>query len=397
KDKAKVETGVKCVEQWILARLRKIEFFSLSELNLEIKKLLIEYNDKPFQKLPGCRRSAFVSIDKPALKPLPSDKYYYTEIKYSTVGIDYHVELDGHYYSVPHQLTKSKVELHLENNCLSIYHKGERIAVHAKSFAKGAHTTITDHMPEEHKYFSDWSPAKFIDKATFEEQLEQPNTYSELSCEDRIGMLVEREYNHRNNKRIERLIRTARFKIQAKVEDINYSHPRGLSKDKMANLANGEWLKRNQNLLITGPTGCGKTYLACAIGNHACRQGLSVSYYRAPRLFEALTIAHANGTYQRLIKSIAKSKLLIIDDWGLDQLSSSHRTDLLEIMEDRHGSSCTLVTSQLPTIQWHESIGDPTLADAILDRLLHNAHKLPLNGDSMRKINNNLTDVDQNS
>ncbi|XP_020904337.2 uncharacterized protein LOC110242665, partial [Exaiptasia diaphana] len=147
----------------------------------------------------------------------------------------------------------------------------------------------------------------------------------------------------------------------------------------MANLANGEWLKRNQNLLITGPTGCGKTYLACAIGNHACRQGLSVSYYRAPRLFEALTIAHANGTYQRLIKSIAKSKLLIIDDWGLDQLSSSHRTDLLEIMEDRHGSSCTLVTSQLPTIQWHESIGDPTLADAILDRLLHNAHKLPLN------------------
>lgn len=228
-----------------------------------------------------------------------------------------------------------------------------------------------------------------------EEQLGQPNTYDELSAEERISMLVDREQHYRSNKRITRLLRAAKFKLQAKIEDIDYAHPRGLAKDKIANLASGEWITRQQNLLVTGPTGCGKTYLACAIGHHLCRQGISVLYYRAPRLFEALTIAHADGSYQRLLKAIAKAQLLIIDDWGLDQLSASHRTDLLEIMEDRHGTSSTLVTSQVPTIQWHESIGDPTLADAILDRLLHNAHKLSLKGDSMRKIKNSLTDVDQ--
>jgi DNA replication protein DnaC len=227
-----------------------------------------------------------------------------------------------------------------------------------------------------------------------EEQLELPNTYSALSIEDRIGMLVDKEYTYRANKKILQLIKNAKFKIASKLEDIDYSHPRGLAKDKLAYLADGEWLQRFQNLLITGSTGCGKTYLACAIGHHACRQGISVRYYRSSRLFEALTIAHADGSYQKLIKSLAKAQLLIIDDWGLDQLPVGNRCDLLEIMEDRHGTSSTLVTSQLPTTQWHESIGDPTLADAILDRLLHNAHKLPLKGESMRKINNNLTDVD---
>jgi len=160
----------------------------------------------------------------------------------------------------------------------------------------------------------------------------------------------------------------------------------------MAALLNCDWINRNQNIVITGPTGCGKTYLTCAIGNHACHHDHSVKYYRATRLFETLTISHGDGSYLKLINQLAKVDILIIDDWGLERLSQSQRNDLLEIMEDRHGSKSTIVTSQLPLTKWHASIGDATLADAILDRLLHNAHKLNLKGESMRKVRSSLTE-----
>lgn len=229
----------------------------------------------------------------------------------------------------------------------------------------------------------------------FEEQLAQPNTYIDLSMEERFSMIVDREIVHRHNKRVKRLVTQAKFKIQALPQDIDYQHPRGLAKETMASLLNGEWLNRYQNLLITGPTGCGKSYIACAIGHHACHQGMSVKYFRASRFFEMLIIAHGDGSYSKWIKELAKIRLLILDDWGIDQLVPLSRTDFLEIMEDRHGQCSTLVTSQIPTIHWHESIGDPTLADAILDRLLHNSHRLKLTGESLRKIKNNLTDIEQ--
>lgn len=228
-----------------------------------------------------------------------------------------------------------------------------------------------------------------------EEQISQPNTYADIAFDERLAMIVDREEEYRNNSRLKRLLSSAKFKINATSEDIDYKHPRGLNRDSMASILSGDWISRKQNLLITGPTGCGKTYVACAIGNYMCRKGHSVRYFRSPRLFEALTIAHADGSYARLIKNLAKCQVLIIDDWGLDTLAPSQRTDLLEIMEDRHEVNSTIVTSQLPSIHWHEAIGDPTLADAILDRLLHNAHKFNLEGDSMRKIKSNLTVADQ--
>ena len=224
-----------------------------------------------------------------------------------------------------------------------------------------------------------------------EQQWESPNTYGELGFDERLELLVSQETTARANSRLQRLVKSARFKVAAQMHDIDYGHPRGLKQTQIASLQSGDWINNNQNLVITGPTGCGKTYLACALGNNACHQDKSVRYYRATRLFEMLTLGHGDGTYLKLINQLAKADVLIIDDWGLEQLTQSQRNDLLEIMEDRHGSKSTLVTSQLPTTKWHSFIGDPTLADAILDRLLHNAHKLQLKGESMRKMKASLT------
>lgn len=224
------------------------------------------------------------------------------------------------------------------------------------------------------------------------QQWSQPHTYDDISFDERISLLVDQEITSRANTRLQRLLKAARFKVPASMEDVDYAHPRGLKKSQLAALSSGSWINRHQNLVITGPTGCGKTYLACAIGHHACHHDMSVRYYRATRLFEMLTISHGDGSYLKLINQLAKVDLLIIDDWGLEKLTQSQRNDLLEIMEDRHGKSSTIVTSQLPTTKWHACIGDATLADAILDRLLHNAHKLELKGESMRKARSALTE-----
>jgi len=220
----------------------------------------------------------------------------------------------------------------------------------------------------------------------FEQQQNQPSTHEELCFEERLSLLVDRETTHRHNNKIVRLLKAAKLKLQANPEDIDYTHPRGLNKSQFASLLNGDWLQQHHNILMTGPTGCGKTYLACVLATHACRLGYSVRYFRTSRLLETLSIAHGDGRFSKLIRQLEKTDLLVFDDWGLETLSLGQRNDLLEIMEDRHGNKSTIITSQLPINKWHHAIGDATLADAILDRLLHNAHKLNLKGESMRKM-----------
>lgn len=220
----------------------------------------------------------------------------------------------------------------------------------------------------------------------FDQQLAQPNTH-DLAFDERFALLVERERLHRENRRLTRLLQLARLRENACVEDIDYRHRRGLHRPQMASLASGQWILGAHNLVITGPTGCGKTWLACALGNQACRLGLSARYWRLTRLFDALHIAHADGSYPRLMRTFAKTQLLILDDWGIQKMNAAQRNDLMEIIEERHGRHATLIASQLPVEQWHDYLGEPTLADAILDRLLHNAHRLPLTGESMRKTN----------
>lgn len=223
------------------------------------------------------------------------------------------------------------------------------------------------------------------------EQASLPDIAS-LSFEERLGLLVDRERAERQNRLTASRLRRARLKQPAVAEDIDYRHPRGLDRALFRRLLTGDWVNAHQNVLITGPTGVGKTYLACALANAACRQGRTALYQRLPRLFEELAVARGDGRYARLMTSLAKVDVLILDDWGLALLDDERRRDLLEVLDERYQIRSTIITSQLPVATWHDALGDPTLADAILDRLVHHAHPLNLDGESLRRLKPKLTE-----
>lgn len=220
---------------------------------------------------------------------------------------------------------------------------------------------------------------------TWEEQQRTPDVAG-LSFDERFGLLVDAEWLHRENARFARYVKEARLRLsQACVEDIDYPARRELDRAQVRQLATCRWVHEHQNLLVSGPTGTGKTYVACALAHQACRKGYRAAYRRASRLFEELRLARASGAYSRLLGKLARLDVLVIDDWALAPLTDEQRRDIHEILEDRYNERSTIVASQLPPAKWHEYLADPTLADAICDRLLHNAHRVVLKGPSRRK------------
>ena len=224
--------------------------------------------------------------------------------------------------------------------------------------------------------------------SAFEDQLQTPDI-GDLSFEERLGFLVDREQTQRDNRRLKTRLSKARLKQQACVEDIDYGSNRGLDKSQMLQLSSCQWIKEAHNLLVCGPTGVGKTFIACALAQKACREGHSAIYHRLPRLMNDLMIAKGDGRYSKLLLSLSKIDLIVLDDWGIAPLSADNRRDLLEILDDRYERKSTVITSQLPVDKWHRYLEDPTLADAILDRVIHNAYRIEIQGESMRKRKRN--------
>lgn len=497
---------MRIVERWLLGRLRHRRFTSLAEVNAAIAELMVRLNDQSvLRHVCRIRRQLFEEIDAPRLKPLPTEPYAIAEWSVRKVGLDYHVDVEGHFYSVPYRHARASVEVRLTLRTVEVFLKGERIAAHTRGSGDGKHTTITEHMPSSHRRYADWTierimrEAKRIDpsavmfcqlilehrphpeqgfrtclgivrlakpfgpgrleaaglralqvdaksygsvrsildnrldgqpvrracegegqglailhptsaaRATTTEKtplLTHPTldqlhnlglfgmakAFNELAASDEaaclahadwLALLLEREVVHRQDKRLGARLRHARLRHHAVPEDIDYRAPRGLARGLLAAMVKGGWIDAYDNLLITGPTGVGKSWLACALGHKACRDNRSVLYVRVPKLFDELALAHGDGSVDRRLKSNGAAQLLILDDWGLEPLGAQARHDLLEILEDRYGRRSTIVTSQLPVAEWHAVIGEATYADAILDRLVHNAHSLDLSGESL--------------
>ncbi len=223
------------------------------------------------------------------------------------------------------------------------------------------------------------------------QQMEDPGA-EKMQFLQRLGLLIDREMTEREDRQLKSRLRRAKLRQNACIEDIDYRMGRGLDRMFIQHLGSCDWVRRHHNVVITGATGVGKSFIACALAHRACLEGFGATYHRLPRLLEDLEIARGDGRYLKLLRQLSKVDVLLLDDWGLTRLTAHQQRDLLELLDDRHQARSTIATSQLPLEHWHEAMADPTLADAILDRLIHNAHKINLNGESMRKT---LSDLNQ--
>ena len=388
------------VERWILAALRNQRFFSLAELNRAIAEKLVSFNQRLLQKMKVSRRHLFDTVDKPALSPLPPYRYEFAQWKKVTVNIDYHIEVDCHYYSVPHPLRGQKLDVSMTATTVAVFYKNRRVASHQRSHRKFGHSTVTEHMPKAHQKHLQWTPSRIINWAGktgpytqhLVTEIMQRRPHPEQGFRACLGVMrLAKRYNpQRLENACARAVSIGAYTYRS-IENIDFRAPRCLDKSLVLRWTGTDWIKKAQNVIILGATGVGKTYLACAIANSVCRGGYPAMYKRAPRLYQEIAIARADGSYPKLMNKLAKIKVLIIDDFCIAPVSDPERRDLLEVLEDRQSISSTIIATQLPIENWIEHIGDPTLADAIMDRLVHNSHRIILKGESMRKVYSSLT------
>ena len=471
------------VERWLLGRLRRRTFYSLADVDTALGELMTQLNDnQALRRLGVTRRQLLEEVDRPALTALPNEPYEYSEWRVRRVGVDYHVDIDAHYYSVPYRFARAEVEARLTARGVEILHKGERIAVHLRASGNRKHTTVPEHRPSSHRRYAGWTierireDARRIGPATAalceqilearphpeqgyraclgivrlagsfgaarvevaaeraieigartygsvksildnkldrrprakaprghrpdpssqhpraallplgeDNLLKHPTldqlytlglygmakAFADLAAAsqakdiphaDWLALLLDRETSWRRDKRLTARLRAAKLRQQASVEDVDYRTARGLDRALFQKLSESDWIDAHDNLALIGPSGVGKSWLACAIGQKACRDNRSVLYHRWPKLCEDLALARGDGRHPRLIKSLGRADLLILDDFGLEPLDAGARHDLLEILEERYGRRSTVVTSQLPLSAWHEVIGEPKLS-----------------------------------
>ena len=408
RDKAAVENCVLIAQRWILARLRDQTFFELGPLNAAIRVLLDELNDRPMKKLSVSRRVLYEQLDRPALRPLPAARYVLAQWKRCSVNIDYHVAVEHHVYSVPYQLVREQVEVRYTTNTVEIFHRDKRIASHRRRYDRQP-STVAEHMPSAHRAHAEWSPSRLIGWANkvgtatgkLVAQILQSRPHPEQGYRPCLGImqLGRRHGNVRLEAACARALALGSCRYlrhnrdrggpmlidPASLEAVDFTHPRRLNRQQILTLGACAWIAERHNLVVTGPCGVGKSFLACAFVERACRRGFTARYLRMPRLLHELAVGRGDGSYTRLLTRLAKLDLLAIDDWMLAPLRDTERRDLTEVIEDRAERASTLIASQLPVTDWHAVIGDPNQADAICDRLLHDAHRIDLKGRSMRR------------
>ena len=392
KDKALVENAVKLLYRSIYLDMEGMTFSGLEELNTAVRVSLLDFNEKVMAGREVSRKEMFLQGEKDYLRPLPVKRYVMKERKLMTAGKNSYVSLFKHHYSVPKEYIGKRVTILYDAGTVEIYCGMNLVAIHDRRDIPYAYSWKKEHNLPGHygPYDKDleelFQRASEIDNIVLNYLREVERAMQSMTADTFLSMFLAREWDYRAQAAIARLAKNAAFRYKAYIEQIDYATNRGLDRNQMERLATLDFVHKAQNLFIAGSSGKGKSYLACALGHEACKRGFRTLYANAPKLLGTLKVAKVKGTLETELKKIERCQLLILDDLFIVPLDAKERPILLDIIEDRHERKSIIITSQYPSSNWYDMVGDPTIADAILDRIIHTAHAIELYGESMRKL-----------
>lgn len=392
KDKALVENAVKLLYRSIYLDIEGMTFSGLEELNTAVRVSLLDFNEKVMAGREVSRKEMFLQGEKDYLRPLPVKRYVMKERKLMTAGKNSYVSLFKHHYSVPKEYVGRRMTILYDTGTVEIHCGVNPVAAHDRCDIPYAYSWKKEHNLPGHygPYDKDleelFQRASEIDNIVLNYLREVERAMQSMTADTFLSMFLAREWDYRAQAAIARLAKNAAFRYKAYIEQIDYATNRGLDRNQMERLATLDFVHKAQNLFIAGSSGKGKSHLACALGREACKRGFRTLYANAPKLLGALKVAKVKGTLETELKKIERCQLLILDDLFIVPLDAKERPILLDIIEDRHERKSIIITSQYPSSNWYGMVGDPTIADAILDRIIHTAHTIELYGESMRKL-----------